>query len=50
VPARYYVSFTRGVFLKGNGLDVLWPALLGLTFYAMMMVMLSIKNFKKELT
>ena len=34
VPARYYVSFTRGVFLKGNGLDVLWPAILGLSIYA----------------
>ena len=50
VPARYYVSFTRGVFLKGNGLDVLWPAILGLGFYAAWTVTFSIKNFKKELT
>lgn len=50
VPARYYVSFTRGVFLKGNGLDVLWPAIVGLSIYAAGTVLLSIKNFKKELT
>jgi drug efflux transport system permease protein len=50
VPARYYVSFTRGVFLKGNGLDVLWPAILGLGVYAAGTVTFSIKNFKKELT
>jgi ABC-2 type transport system permease protein len=50
VPARYYVSFTRGVFLKGNGLDVLWPSILGLAIYAAGTVALSIKNFKKELT
>ena len=50
VPARYYVSFTRGVFLKGNGLDVLWPAILGLSVYAAGTVLLSIRNFKKELT
>ena len=50
VPARYYVSFTRGVFLKDNGLDVLWPAILGLTIYAFFTVTMSIKNFKKELT
>ena len=50
VPARYYVSFTRGVFLKGNGLDVLWPAILGLSIYAGFTVAMSIKNFKKELT
>ena len=50
VPARYYVSFTRGVFLKGNGLDVLWPSIIGLTIYAGFTVLLSIKKFKKELT
>lgn len=50
VPARYYVSFTRGVFLKGNGLDVLWPSILGLAIYAAGTVAFSIKNFKKELT
>ena len=50
VPAKYYVTFTRGVFLKGNGIDVLWPAILGLTLYAMFTVTLSIKKFKKELT
>ena len=50
VPARYYVSFTRGVFLKGNGLDVVWPAILGLAIYAAATVTLSIRNFKKELT
>jgi ABC-2 type transport system permease protein len=33
VPLRYYVQVLRGVFLKGVGLDVLWPqglAMLGL--------------------
>ena len=50
VPARYYVSFTRGVFLKGNGLDVLWPAILGLAIYAGFTIAMSVKNFKKELT
>ena len=50
IPARYYVSFTRGVFLKGNGLDILWPAIFGLSVYAFFTVALSIKNFKKELT
>ena len=50
VPARYYVSLTRGVFLKGNGLDVLWPAIVGLSMYAAFTVLLSIRTFKKELT
>ena len=50
VPARCYVSFTRGVFLKGNGLDVLWPAIFGLAIYACITIAMSVKNFKKELT
>ncbi|HUQ80157.1 MAG TPA: ABC transporter permease [Gemmatimonadaceae bacterium] len=50
VPARYYVTFTRGVFLKGNGLAVLWPAIVGLAIYAGFMVAMSIRNFRKELT
>jgi ABC-2 type transport system permease protein len=50
VPARYYVSFTRGVFLNGNGLDVLWPSIFGLSIYAAFTIAMSIKNFKQELT
>jgi ABC-2 type transport system permease protein len=33
IPARYFVTILRGIFLKGAGLDVLWPhaaTLLGL--------------------
>ncbi|MDX2435603.1 MAG: ABC transporter permease [Acidobacteriota bacterium] len=33
IPLRYYITILRGVFLKGAGLDVLWPqglALVGL--------------------
>ena len=50
VPARYYVSFTRGVFLKGNGFDVLWPAIVGLSVYAVLTVTFSIRHFTRELT
>ena len=30
VPARYLVHGLRGILLKGNGLDVLWPDLLAM--------------------
>jgi ABC-2 type transport system permease protein len=49
VPASYFVTLSRGVFLKGSGPVVLWPAILGLTVYAMFTVMMSIKKFRKEL-
>ena len=35
IPLRYYVTILRGVFLKGAGLEVLWPeglVLVGLAF------------------
>jgi ABC-2 type transport system permease protein len=40
VPARYFVSIVKGIFLKGNGFGVLWPQVLflaafsGLIFWA----------------
>jgi ABC-2 type transport system permease protein len=49
VPASYFVTLSRGVFLKGSSPVVLWPAILGLTLYAMFTVMMSIKKFRKEL-
>ncbi|MFN8654356.1 MAG: ABC transporter permease [Gemmatimonadales bacterium] len=49
VPARYFVEITRGVFLRGIGLEVIWPPLLGLTLFAAAMVTLSIRSFRKEL-
>jgi ABC-2 type transport system permease protein len=49
VPARYFVTISRDLFLKDTGATVLWPALLGLALYATATVALSIKKFKKEL-
>lgn len=49
VPARYFVSISRGLFLKGVGLEVLWPAIAGLALYALATVTFSVKQFKKEL-
>jgi len=30
IPLRYFLVIVRGVFLKGVGLDVLWPQFLAL--------------------
>lgn len=49
IPARYYVTITRGVFLRGIGLEVIWPSLVGLGLFAVATLGLSIRNFKKEL-
>lgn len=49
VPARYYVEITRGVFLRGVGLETIWPPLAGLAGFALVIIALSVRNFRKEL-
>ncbi|MCK9572609.1 MAG: ABC transporter permease [Candidatus Omnitrophica bacterium] len=48
VPARYYVVILRGLFLKGNGMDVMWDDAIFLLLFAFFMFALTIKAFKKK--
>ena len=49
VPARYFVTVTRGVFLKGVGLEVLWPQAVLMSLYALLGLVLATRAFRKEL-
>jgi ABC-2 type transport system permease protein len=49
VPARYFVVVLRGVFLKGVGLDVLWPQGLAMIAYAVAGLGLAVRAFRKEI-
>lgn len=49
VPARYFITVTRGIFLKGVGLSVLWPQTLLMLAYAVLGVALATRAFRKEL-
>ena len=49
IPARYFVTVTRGIFLKGVGIGVLWPELLFMAGYAAVGLGLAARIFKKEL-
>jgi ABC-2 type transport system permease protein len=49
VPARYLVHALRGVMLKGNGLDVLWPDLLAQVVFAVAILALATARFKRRL-
>ncbi len=40
-PARFMVTISRGVFLKGAGFTELWPELVALTVYALVMLVIS---------
>jgi ABC-2 type transport system permease protein len=48
VPARYYIIILRGLFLKGNGIDVMWDEALFLFLFAALMFSLAIRKFKKK--
>jgi ABC-2 type transport system permease protein len=49
IPARYLVHGLRGILLKGNGLDVLWPDLLAMTVFAICVLGLATARFKRRL-
>jgi ABC-2 type transport system permease protein len=49
IPARYFITVTRGVFLKGVGLEVLWPEAVLMMAYALLGLGLATLAFKKEL-
>jgi len=48
-PLRYYMETVRGVFLKGSGLDVLWPQTAALMIFGLVIISLSVLRFKKRL-
>ena len=48
-PLRYFVEIVRSIFLKGAGLDVLWPQMLALGLYGSAVLVLSALRFRKRL-
>ncbi len=48
-PLRYFLVIVRGVFLKANGLDILWPQMLALGILGALMITLSSLRFQKRL-
>lgn len=48
-PLRYFLVVLRSVYLKGVGLEVLWPQMLAMAMLSVGMLMLSILRFHKSL-
>ncbi|MGC9947914.1 MAG: ABC transporter permease [Bryobacteraceae bacterium] len=48
-PLRYLIEIARGIFLKGAGIAVLWPQMLTLLVYGMVVMGLSATSFRKKL-
>ncbi len=48
-PVRYFMEIVRGVFLKGTGLETLWPQMLALAVYGVAILTFSVLRFHKRL-
>ena len=48
-PLRYYLIIVRGTFLKGVGIDVLWPQMLALGLIGVTLLTASVLRFRKAL-
>ncbi len=49
LPATHFLIVTRNIYLKGVGLAVIWPPLLVLVVIATVVMILSVKRFRKQL-
>ncbi len=49
VPAKYFLVILRGIFLKGNGIAILWPQLLILALFALFFLLAATKRLKLTL-
>ena len=49
-PLRHYVTIVRGILLKGVGLESLWGNGLMLTMFAMLVLTISAKQFRSQLS
>ena len=48
-PLRFFVIVSRSVFLKGVGLDVLWPQMAAMAILAAVLLSVSVMRFRKSL-
>jgi ABC-2 type transport system permease protein len=48
-PLRYFLVIIRGLFLKGNGLSILWPQMAALLMLGAAVITLSSLRFRKRL-
>ncbi len=49
VPARYFITLLRGIYMKGIGLEIMWLDAFLLSLYAVFMIILANRKFKFKL-
>ena len=48
-PLRYFLIIVRGIVLKGVGIEALWPEVIGLTIFGLVVVTAASRRFRKSL-
>ena len=48
VPARYFVTILKGIFLKGVGWEILWLEMLAMTLYGFVVFGLAIRRMRQK--
>jgi ABC-2 type transport system permease protein len=48
-PLRYYIVCIRSILLKGVGLDVIWPSVVMLAIFSVLLLTLSASRFRSQL-
>ncbi|HOF87368.1 MAG TPA: ABC transporter permease [Armatimonadota bacterium] len=49
IPLRYFLEIVRGIFLRGVGMDVLWPQVIALAVFGIAILSLAAARFSKRL-
>lgn len=49
-PLRHYITIVRGILLKGVGIEVLWMHVLALIGFAVVLMSISIRKFRNQLS
>jgi ABC-2 type transport system permease protein len=48
-PMRYFLEIVRGIFLRGSGMDTLWPNLVALLVFGVTILSISVSRFHKTM-
>jgi ABC-2 type transport system permease protein len=49
IPLRYFLIIARGIVLKGVGLSALWPEVVALSIFALVVMSAAVRRFRKSL-
>ncbi|HWC00165.1 MAG TPA: ABC transporter permease, partial [Bryobacteraceae bacterium] len=49
-PIHHFATIVRSILMKGSGFSTLWPNFLGLSIFTLILVLLSVWRFRKQLS